>query len=755
MKLKKSISIILSSVFIISSTILFSFAFDSVDKLTVYKMSSNPYSTALYDKNGNKAPESKNIKSFALSLDLPAKYDSREKGFVTSIKDQGKTGACWAFASTSAMESDAIIKGFTTVDNTDFSESHLVWFTYSSDKDSSSPLYDEYFVASDPYKIGGNWSRATATFAKWSGPADEKDYPFSGSTDDFSGMKDYDESGRYVHPEGIVIDSVETMTDRSDIKQWIIDHGSATVGFYLSNSNFDLEHNSYYSTYSNQSQNHMVTVIGWDDDFSAENFESEAPGNGAWLIKDSWGTYTHENGCFWLSYYENSVSEIVGYSVRSDKDLKNNYCYSSTGMTAAFESKNGASVANFFNTKEYEILDSVSFYTVGAQTTAKLEIYTGISSTSSNPATGTLVYSDSFYEKNGGFHTVKLDKPVYLTPGTRFAVCVTYSNPGNLNKIPTECLNTTSQGVKYTYKRGQSACFIPDITNNTWRDSEDVTLGNFPIHAYTRCNHQWKIEIIPATCTDSGKSTVMCSQCREIQSEEILLPNGHSLTDWALIDSGTLGRHCVNCEYSETKIHNHEYSAVVTKPDCINKGYTTYTCSCGSTYTDNYTNELGHSFTNYIYNNDARINIDGTETSKCDRCDATSTRIKEGSALVNPTSNSAINIASDISVDYRTNVIISATAVNVPADYHLALYIEGKKYAEGDNHKVSYKIDEMKSNINYTVRIIDNYDNIQINDREEPLQKSSEINVNSGFFKRLAAFFKGLFHKLPTIEILP
>lgn len=48
-----------------------------------------------------------------------------------------------------------------------------------------------------------------------------------------------------------------------------------------------------------------------------------------------------------------------------------------------------------------------------------------------------------------------------------------------------------------------------------------------------------------------------------------------------------------------TSIHTHSYSKKVIAPTCKNKGYTTYTCSCGNTYKDNYTNP-SHSYTEYI-----------------------------------------------------------------------------------------------------------------------------------------------------------
>ncbi len=50
------------------------------------------------------------------------------------------------------------------------------------------------------------------------------------------------------------------------------------------------EHGCYYTTGSN-SPNHVVAIIGWDDNFSKDNFsgDTKPEGNGAFLIKNSWG----------------------------------------------------------------------------------------------------------------------------------------------------------------------------------------------------------------------------------------------------------------------------------------------------------------------------------------------------------------------------------------------------------------------------------------------------------------------------------
>ena len=80
--------------------------------------------------------------------------------------------------------------------------------------------------------------------------------------------------------------------------------------------------------------------------------------------------------------------------------------------------------------------------------------------------------------------------------------------------------------------------------------------------------------------------------------------------------------------------HEHSYEKVVTAPTCTEKGYTTYTCTCGDSYVADYTDPTGHSFTKYESNNDATCKKDGTETAKCDHgCGETDTRTDKGSKL--------------------------------------------------------------------------------------------------------------------------
>lgn len=83
--------------------------------------------------------------------------------------------------------------------------------------------------------------------------------------------------------------------------------------------------------------------------------------------------------------------------------------------------------------------------------------------------------------------------------------------------------------------------------------------------------------------------------------------------------------------------HTHSYTATVTKTaTCTEEGIVTYTCSCGSSYTESVPT-LSHSFGEYVYNNDATTENDGTKTATCSVCGTTDTIVAEGTKVEGPT----------------------------------------------------------------------------------------------------------------------
>ena len=118
-------------------------------------------------------------------------------------------------------------------------------------------------------------------------------------------------------------------------------------------------------------------------------------------------------------------------------------------------------------------------------------------------------------------------------------------------------------------------------------------------------DHEYVSVVTEPTCTESGYTTHTC-HCGYILVDSYVDAFGH--TDGAAADCEN-AQICTVCgEVLNTAI-GHNYKAEVTAPDCVNGGYTTYTCSkCGDSYVADYTAALGHTYDSDL---DADCNVCG------------------------------------------------------------------------------------------------------------------------------------------------
>lgn len=149
------------------------------------------------------------------------------------------------------------------------------------------------------------------------------------------------------------------------------------------------------------------------------------------------------------------------------------------------------------------------------------------------------------------------------------------------------------------------------------------------------------------TCTAEGVKTFRCS-CGDSYTEAISAA-GHIFgayvynNDATEAADGTETAACTICGAKDTRTaagtkiaHVHNYTAAVTKAaTCAEEGVKTYTCSCGSSYTEAVP-VIAHSFGEYVYNNDATTEADGTKTATCSICGKTDTVTAEGTKKTLP-----------------------------------------------------------------------------------------------------------------------
>ncbi len=140
--------------------------------------------------------------------------------------------------------------------------------------------------------------------------------------------------------------------------------------------------------------------------------------------------------------------------------------------------------------------------------------------------------------------------------------------------------------------------------------------------------HDWTVTGTTGTCGEVGKTNFECTVCGETKEEdgEVIQHNyeGKAGTDATCTEDGEEISECTICGDVKTTVLpalGHDYEAVVTDPDCLNGGYTTYTCTrCGDSYVDDETEALGH---DYIENVtlEPTCTEEGSKDITCSRCD--------------------------------------------------------------------------------------------------------------------------------------
>lgn len=392
-------------------------------------------------------------------ISLPRRYDARKDGRISPVKDQGSLGTCWAFASLLALESS-----LRPDEEWDFSEDHM----------SACPGFQL------SQEEGGEFTMSMAYLLSWQGPVSEADDPY----------------GDGISPEGLPavkhVQEIQILPsgNRRSIKEAVFSRGGVQTSLYTTLKNKSSS-SDYYNPLSSayyypevREPNHDVVIIGWDDDFSGDLFSEKAPGNGAFLCQNSWGTEFGEDGCFYVSYWDANIAKNnILYSLVEDV---NNYdsIYQSDLCGWIGQLGYGGSTAwavNIYQTAGPEQLKAVGFYATNSGTQYEVSV---IRQVPANPqaadfaarikaAEGTLEYA--------GYYTIPLKDSIGLEPGERFGVMIRLVTPDVIHPIAIE-YNADEKKGSVDLSDGEGY-ISPD--GEQWQHVESEQECNICLKAYT------------------------------------------------------------------------------------------------------------------------------------------------------------------------------------------------------------------------------------------------------------------------------
>lgn len=414
------------------------------------------------------------IASYAL---YPGTYNANEERFVTEVKNQRNTSLCWAFSLASNLETSLLTRGQKYYD---LSEEQLAYFWANRVND---PLgntpNDKITRTQSDYHGTGNGRVASFFLSTWSGMTTEEKVPFQSSAVTWPDSLAYDTSA-YME------DAIFSQYTMERTKQLLMEYNSVSAMIYMLD-NYYYPDTASYSCPQSGLVNHAVTIVGWDDTYSKENFPSASGVNndGAWIVKNSYGKNWGKNGYFYLSYEDQSITNLVSNTASTSEEYNNNYFYDGAAAgTVTFPGNtinNGYYVSNIFkatagNGKDEELGEIVTAVPQD-NTDFQIQVYTDLKNTS-DPTSGTPAYAEpvDYTQPLAGIHTIHLNTPVKIPQGTFYSVVIRI--PDGSNKFYVEKTTTSTSWFTATAGIDPDQSFF-STSGKKWYDA-----GN---HQYNCC----------------------------------------------------------------------------------------------------------------------------------------------------------------------------------------------------------------------------------------------------------------------------
>ncbi|MDD5243826.1 MAG: C1 family peptidase, partial [Syntrophorhabdaceae bacterium] len=225
----------------------------------------------------------------APAVSMPLKLDWRNydgNNYVTPVRDQGECSACWAFATTAALEANILITGNMPGTPLDLSEQALL-------------------SCSGAGNCYGGWIDFASDFIRDIGLPQESCYPYM-STDNFCSSICPEWPGK-AHK---MSDWYRVDPTIESIRYSLYNYGPLVVLMAVHTDFFYYGSGIYTHTWGTREGYHTALIVGYDDEEQC------------FIVKDSWGTDWGEDGYLRIAYSEINSETIFGcYTIAYKNDI--------------------------------------------------------------------------------------------------------------------------------------------------------------------------------------------------------------------------------------------------------------------------------------------------------------------------------------------------------------------------------------------------------------------------------------------------
>ena len=325
-------------------------------------------------------------------------------------------------------------------------------------------------------------------------------------------IKDENKRWTGINEEGMRAVKKELLEGRGISVGYRADH--AQPGQSVDETYMNTDTWSHY-TFNDEESTHCVCIVGWDDTYSRKNFNRahRPPGDGAWIVKNSWGSETEyettdngekigctewgvvnddgkHTGYFYISYYDKTLEmpETFTFSTNIYSAGGDMYTFAhdympSTGLPLTVQDTKVIKTANVFKNECGMDLDLVSFSTKTASPNAQVvyEVYK-LKDDAKSPEDGEYLGRRRGFYTYAGFHREDMMKGIPIKDGETFSIVATETAVTDQGKRVYEYAINNANNKKGAELEDDSSYALGVVnskesylfTDNRWFDWADV-----------------------------------------------------------------------------------------------------------------------------------------------------------------------------------------------------------------------------------------------------------------------------------------